>query len=231
MAPSPISAVAVDLDDTLYPESDFVFGGYRTVSEVVEGHYGISIFAALCARFMAGERGDLFTPTLRDLGCYEGESQVVELVQVYRTHAPLLRPFPDVVPALYEMRRRVGMGLISDGMAAVQHRKLQALALAHYFAAVVITDERGREYWKPHPWGYRECARLLGCPPAEMAYIGDNPAKDFHAARALGMFTIRVRRTGTLYGDIDPQPGHEAHVEVSDFAEAVSTALLKSGAG
>lgn len=227
----PISGVAFDLDDTLYPEREFVLGGYRAVAKAVSDSHGIDIFELLRERFLSGERGDLFTPCLKQAGCYGGETQVLELVKTYREHQPSLRPYGDVRPALERVRGKVPLCLISDGWAAVQRRKLAALDLECYFDVVLITDELGREYWKPHPRAFREAASRLGRNTEEMIYIGDNPLKDFCTARSLGMSTIRVRRPETIYGAIEPAQGYEADLEVSTLAEAVGEVLprLKGG--
>ena len=223
--------MAIDLDDTLYPERAFVFSGYRAVGEHVRSKWHVDILPRLTERFLRGERGDLFTPSLKEANCYSGEGQVLELVRIYREHIPALQPFDDVPAALDLLYAKVPLCIISDGWAAVQRRKLAALALERYFDAVVITDEKGREYWKPHRWGYEQAAHRLGCAAEQLVYIGDNPLKDFRTPRLLGMTTIRVRRPDTFHAAVEPAPGFEADVEVPTFAQAVAQILprLKDG--
>lgn len=214
-----ISAVAFDMDDTLYPERAFVFSGYRAVSEAVEAELGFPIYDELVKLFQGGRRGDLFTPVLaRHLGTVE-ESYVKSLVAVYRAHRPVIAPFPEAVAVLEEIRGRYRMALISDGIEAVQQRKLDALGLRPLFEAIVMTDAFGREFWKPHPLPFKDCARRLAVASAQMVYVGDNPAKDFITARQLGSRTIRVRRPGTLHAEIRLPPAQEADVTVETLSE------------
>jgi len=225
MTGKPIAAVAIDMDDTLYAERDFVFSGYRAAADHVQRRHGADILEHLTRRFDAGERGDLFTPSLQDAGCYADEAQVLELVGLYREHQPAIEPFDDVVAALDALRGKTPLCLITDGWAAVQRRKLTALGLEGYFDAVLITDDKGVEYWKPHPWSYEEAARQLGCDITGLVYVGDNPNKDFCTPRKLGMSTIRVRREGGLHAAVEAAPGFEADLETPTFAAAVAEIL------
>ncbi len=160
-----IRAVAFDMDDTLYPERAFVFSGYRAVSEAVEAELGFPIYDELVDLFQSGRRGDLFTPVLaRHLGAVE-ESYVKRLVAVYRAHRPVIAPFPEAAAVLEEIRGRYRMALISDGIEAVQQRKLDALGLRPLFEAIVMTDAFGREFWKPTPCPSRTAPAGSPSPP------------------------------------------------------------------
>lgn len=214
-----IRAVAFDMDDTLYPERAFVFSGYRAVSQAVEAELGFAIYDDLVALFQSGRRGDLFTPVLaRRLGAVE-ERYVKRLVAVYRAHSPKIAPFPEADSVLKEIRERYRTALISDGIEEVQERKLDALDLRRHFEAVVMTDAFGREFWKPHPLPFKDCARRLAVDTAQMVYVGDNPAKDFITARRLGSRTIRVRRPGTLHFETALPAAREADVTVETLSE------------
>jgi putative hydrolase of the HAD superfamily len=218
-----IYAIAFDLDDTLYLERDFVFSGYNAVGTYVKEVYGRNISNVLERRFLAGERGDLFTPALQEVGLYRDEEQVKSLVSIYRVHCPVITPFEEVIPLLEQLSRVVGLALISDGIAAVQQRKLHALGIERYFGVVIFTDEWGRDFWKPHSHPFLECVKGLKCEPHEVVYIADNPAKDFITARALGMYAIRLRRKGALHELLDPKQGFEPDAEFPNLKEAIKS--------
>ena len=194
-----IKAVVFDLDDTLYPEETFVFSGYRAVSEVVLARWGIAIFDELVTAFRAERRGDLFTPVLQRHLPKVDETMVQGLVEAYRGHRPSIEPFPEAEAVLHGAKRHYATGLITDGIAAVQERKLEALGFKPLFDAVVLSGAYGRAHWKPDPLPYELCAQQLALPAPALVYIADNPVKDFITARKLGMKTIRVRRPGTLH--------------------------------
>jgi len=199
-----IKAIAFDLDDTLFPEVEFVYSGYKAVADEVERQLGFTIYRDMVEQFESGFRGDVMTPALRKYDPSIEESYVQQLVQVYRGHQPNISPFPEVRQLLNSLKDKFRLALISDGYLEVQKRKLQALDLAEYFDAVVFSDQWGRDYWKPHTRPFEECARLLTVEPLEIIYVGDNPRKDFHGARILGMHTARVRRPDGLYQELEP---------------------------
>jgi putative hydrolase of the HAD superfamily len=59
----------------------------------------------------------------------------------------------------------------------------------------------------------------FGGPAYTYVYVGDNPAKDFVGARALGWRTIRIRRAAGEHSLVEAQPGYEADQEIADLGE------------
>ena len=221
-----IRAIIFDLDDTLYPEAGFVHSGYKAVSDAVNRRWGFEIYDELVDLFQAGHSGDRFTPVLKRHMGTVSESYVKELVEVYRGHEPQITPFPETREILDTLRATHDLALISDGYLDVQARKLDALEMRYYFEPVIFTDTWGRDFWKPHPRAFEECARLLALDPAAMVYVGDNPSKDFVAPKKMGMRTVRVRRPGTLHHREDHPPELEADDQIASLAEL--PALLPS---
>ena len=212
-----------DLDDTLFPEIDFVFSGYRAVSEKVFEDFSVDIEPILRARFLRGERGDLFTPSLAEKGVDPGEPYVKTLVDTYRTHAPQLSMYVDATALLTALAQaNCRLGVVTDGWEQVQARKVKALNLASQVDAVVLTDAiGGRPTWKPDPAGYRTCLDELDAAPDDAVFVGDNPMKDFVGARRVGIASVRVRRPVTECFNAAPAPGNEADTEVSSLAEVL----------
>src|SRR5438874_2051717 len=100
-----IQAVVFDLDDTLYPEIEFVYSGYRAVSNAVHQQLGFPIVNELVNLFETGKRGDLFTPVLKTRLDTVTEEYVRELVAVYRQHRPTIVPFPEARDVLDSLKR------------------------------------------------------------------------------------------------------------------------------
>jgi putative hydrolase of the HAD superfamily len=217
-------AVVFDLDDTLYPEAAYVRSGFRAVAEEAARHYGVpaaEAYAELERLFEDGVRGDTFDRWLR---AREIDGNSAELVAAYRAHTPTLEPFPEV-PALLGRLRAAGfaLGMLSDGEPAIQYGKLDALGLREAFDATLVSGELGRDAWKPSPRGLLALLERMNAEPGEAVYISDNPAKDFKAAREAGMKSIRVRRPGGIYSDLEPQaPDYAPDEEVRSLAEAES---------
>ena len=216
------------MDDTLYPEADFVRSGHRAVAERVWQDLRVDIEPELRRRFSAGQRGDLISTVLADLGvATPGEDYVGDvLVPTYREHVPAIRPHVETVPVLTELRARgYRLALLSDGWAAVQRRKLAALGLAGFFDEIVITDELGRDAWKPSPVGFKRILTAMGVSGGDALYVSDNPLKDFAGPHRLGMRTVRIVRPGTEHGDaLAPAPEHQAQGVIRALSELLAPA-------
>lgn len=215
-------AILFDLDDTLFPERDYVLSGFRAVAAWAAQRCALdpaAAFGELRALYAAGVRGDTFNRWLDARGL-AGALPIAELVGVYRDHEPDLAPFPEVPALLAELGGRHRLGLVSDGYLGVQQRKLAALGLRPHFQAVVFSDQLGRAHWKPSRLPFETALAQLGVAPADSVYVGDNPLKDFLGARELGAGTIWVRRPDGEYADRQPPtPRHEPDITVGALAE------------
>jgi putative hydrolase of the HAD superfamily len=210
-------AVLFDLDDTLYPEREFVDGGFRAVGRFLAPHVGRSlptIVRRLRALHDRDGRGRLFDTLLAELGRPHDPDLVLAALLAYRTHHPHLTPFPDVAETLDRLRKGdMATGLVSDGLSAVQARKLASLpAVARRLDIIVMTEELGPANAKPSPVPFRVACLALGVAPERAVYVGNDPRKDFAGARAAGLATIR---TGQL-----PDEGGRTIVRVEDGIDA-----------
>ena len=189
-----------DLDDTLFSEADYVESGLRAAGALVDAEApGPEAAGAFLVALWRRERArDAFQQLLRARGLEE-DGWLARLKEAYRSHRPQLRPREGVSEALGRLLDRgARLALLTDGDLEVQRRKWSALRMPFPFAPVVFTDEMGRPYWKPHPWGFE---RVMEAYPAtaRFFYVGDNPAKDFIAPNRLGWTTVMVRDGRNLH--------------------------------
>lgn len=219
-------AIIFDLDDTLYPERDFVIGGFRQVAKVVGKKLSVDSdagFNELTKMFDEGARGDTFNRWLR-MHDAETPEFVAECVAVYREHTPVITPYPEVKEVLRNLRTRAKIGLVSDGILEVQKRKLSALGLDDFLDAIVFSDEFGRGAWKPSTVPFEAVLKRLNCSPRGSVYVADNSSKDFFGPRQLEMATIRVKRAEGEYSDIKPEsPSYSADVTINNLSQLAST--------
>ncbi len=219
---SGVRAVLFDLDDTLFPEMDFVRSGFRAVSRHLSSRLGVSegvMFESMLGVLAREGRGHVFDSVLRSLGA-EPTELVDVCVYLYRWHRPDIVPYADAIPVLRRLRDAgVRLGIVTDGMGAVQRGKIEALGLDPLVDAVVCSDLLGPEKWKPSGEAYRVALSLLGARPEESAYVGDNPVKDFVWPNAAGMLTIRIRRGTGSSADLEGVPDSgRARLEVESLA-------------
>jgi putative hydrolase of the HAD superfamily len=184
----------IDLDDTLYGESDYVRSGLRAVSPTIARLSGAdpkSVREWMLARFERHGREAVFDHALDHFGVGPDPELVGELVAEYRSHRPDIRLYPGVAGVLRRLAETHTLALVTDGLPLMQRRKVEALELEDLFPARVYCWELGAP--KPAPDGYREALmRLPGSGPALV--IGDNPHHDMAAARELGLPCLRLRQ-------------------------------------
>lgn len=216
-----VCGVLVDLDDTLYPQADYLDAAWLAVAE--RGcRLGVNrerLLAALRAESAAGsDRGGLIDRALAAVDAPPA-LPVAELIAAFHASCPpCLTPFPGVSQALATLRRKVPVALVSDGNVTGQQRKLAALGLTNAFDAVVLSDQWGRTYRKPHPRPFQEALRLIDVPALEAVMIGDRPDKDIAGAAGAHLRAIRVHT-----GEYTTRPDHPATWRhASTFADAVT---------
>lgn len=225
--PPPLGVV-VDLDDTLYPQADYLAGAAATVATTAAaaGLDGPAVHAALTAELAAGsDTGGTIDRALLAAGVPAGQLPqfVPQLVAAFTGHIPdHLTPYPGVERALRELAGAAPLACLTDGHPAIQRAKLAATGLGRLLPVVVITDELGgRAARKPHPAGLLEVARTLGLPAGRLLVIGDRPGKDVAGAAAVGAVAIRIRQ-GEYASTPDSPPGWAT---VATFPEAADLAL------
>lgn len=217
-----IKSVIFDLDDTLYNERDFVIESFKKVCRYLSKKYDLKYEDLLYKTIEILEqkgRGEIFNELCE---FYSLQESVANLVDLYRGAKPNIKLYSDGEYILNILSGHYKIGLITDGMAKVQWNKIEALGIEKYFQKIIVTDDFGREFWKPHRFAYDEMLMYFECFPHEAIYIGDNPNKDFIGAREVGINTIRIIRE---YGDhmkTKLNKEFEADYIISDLKEVMN---------
>ena len=200
--PAASRGVILDLDDTLYARETFVKSGFVAVARYVLTAYGVPMGDALdtlrAAQVNAASIGREFQAlcVAHDLG-----DRVLELRDVFRAHAPILR-LPRTAVAVLGHLRATGWRVVvlTNGLPAVQRRKVAALGIAPLVEAVLYADEIAPG-GKPHPEVFDAALSQLGLTPDRCVCVGDNIVCDIAGARACGLRTVWLRQAGTPAGD------------------------------
>lgn len=218
MCLNPLRVIVFDVDDTLYLERDYIRSGFRAVGEMIEHVFDCAGFESECIRlFTDGVRGRIFNTALENLDLPNDSNQVTRLVNFYREHTPSIELLDDARDLLDSCVGKVEMAAISDGPLLAQKQKVGTLALHAWTNHVVLTDQWGREYWKPHKRAFLHIENVFQASGSECVYVGDNPLKDFEAPRSLGWQTIRIRRPGSLHEYARIAPECRVNLEVTDL--------------
>jgi putative hydrolase of the HAD superfamily len=187
--------VVFDLDDTLYPEREFVRSGFQAISRYVEHKCGAVIFERLWSLFKLGSE-DPIGDVLRHSQLSHDKR---ELVDICRNHAPNLSIDTRMIRLLKQLQQADHpLGLLTDGRSLTQRNKIAALGLEHLFGEIVISEEFGSA--KPDVRNYQYFEACFARRPC--VYVGDNLAKDFVTPNRLGWQTVGVMDRGQ---NIHPQ--------------------------
>lgn len=171
-------------------------------------------------------REEYRTPTSREritmvLNHLKIEIPEEALAELSRIIAELVLEYPPtliegVPEVLAKFAPRYPLGIISDtGYAPgkVLREVLRRNNILHYFQTLTFSDEIGNA--KPHPLVFRQTARGLGIPVAELLHVGDLEHTDVYGAKALGAWAV-------LFGNV-----LEGNESIADFS--VQTYLQFTG--
>jgi len=200
-----IRAVCFDLDDTLLDCSGAARAAFfDALGPGADFALWLSIAETHYARFSRGEVGfarmhlERMTQFLR-LSGQPGDPAELEQRRAARL-VERYAIFPDARPCLDTLRSAgLALGVITNGDAAEQRRKLATVGLADRFDAVVISGEVGAA--KPDAAIFAHACGLLGARPDEALHVGDRLDLDARAAAAAGLTGVWLDRRGLAAGD------------------------------
>lgn len=197
-----VKAIIFDLDDTLISEKEYIKSGYHHISEVIEKGFDINktqIFNDLMALFTQSPQ-NIFNRFYDKYDIKYSEEMIIALVNEYRAHFPDIQFYDDVRRFLNGLRKtKIKIGIITDGYAVAQRQKLKAVEADKYFDEIIVTDEIGRDYWKPHPRAFELMKDKMEVDFEEMIYVGDNPEKDFYISTVYPIKTVRIMRKDLVH--------------------------------
>jgi len=219
----PPLAVTLDLDDTVFAQRVYLDEAWRAVAAAAGRHSipGQPLRVALAEIAAEGsDRGRIIDRALARCGVEALPGLVADLVAAFRGFRPASLPaYPGVPERLRELREYLPVGCITDGDPSIQRAKIAALGLGQAFDTIVISDEIGRQFRKPHAAPFRAALSALGVAPEDAIHVGDRPEKDIAGPHRLGMRAIRVR-TGEYAGAPDGTPPPD--FAFSDAASALA---------
>lgn len=107
--------------------------------------------------------------------------------------------YPEVPDVLEQLHPRFQLAVLSnfDGRLRLI---LQHLGIAKFFEHIFISSEIGAD--KPDPEIYRRALKLIDLNPNEALHVGDDPERDWGAARAAGLSIFRLDRPTNSLRDL-----------------------------
>lgn len=107
--------------------------------------------------------------------------------------------YPEVREVLEALAPRFELAVVSNFDGRLRFI-LQHLTISRYFRHVFLSSELGAD--KPNPFIYQRALELSGFLPDEVVHVGDDPQRDWAAARAAGLEVFQLERPGNSLRDL-----------------------------
>jgi len=197
------SAVAFDLDGTLYPNFSLYI---RLVPFILKNHRLLIALDKARTRLRNSDRDSAGKPESSGTDFYEIQARLMGEILgedtetarekterlIYRGWEPHFKNidlFPHARETLDAFRKAgIRMGLLSD---FPPKNKLENLKIAQYWDEVVCSEESG--HLKPDSTPFLELAKRMNMPPELILYVGNSVSYDVEGAGRAGMKTALIR--------------------------------------
>jgi len=207
---SKIKAVLFDIDDTLYDrkqaqleifkiiKNDFkdVFAGID--NDMVAIAFWEADRLSTEAFFATGSaesiRLDRFKIFLKMLNLDDEAAGDISAVYI-SSLAGMKTEVKGASLVLNHLNGKYQLGIISNGLADTQYRKLEAIGARKFFDCILISETVGIQ--KPDPGIYWQAGSSLGKQPSECLYVGNSYNIDILGASEAGMITCWFNPRGT----------------------------------
>lgn len=226
--------VLLDADDTLF---DFYraetyalettmssFGYDEPVSDYMERFRAIN--TQVWREYETGESTSAQIRVKRFVLLLDELGQSFDPEEVSATYVEHLGEATFLVPGARELleslRLQVPMGLVTNGISAVQRSRLARSGLGDYFSAIVISDELGIQ--KPDPGIFRAALDRVGATATDrVVMVGDGLHSDIRGAINVGIDSCWFNLRGK-----PAEPGIQPTYTVATIAEVRSVLGVQS---
>ena len=109
--------------------------------------------------------------------------------------AAICEPLPGAIELLNALKGKTTLGIITNGLARLQHKRIEHTGLEGRFACLVISEEFGQA--KPSPAIFEYTFELLGNPPKnQILMVGDTLSSDVLGGINAGIDTCWLQHPG-----------------------------------
>ncbi len=140
---------------------------------------------------------DEVAPSLPDLD----RDNFFEIAYEHFAEADVWRSYPETIDVLEQLRSRYQVAVVSsfDGRLRMI---LEHLGLSKYFSHIFISSELGVD--KPDPEIFRRSLKFATLEATDVLHVGDDPERDWKAARAAGLSVFQLERPKNSLRDLLP---------------------------
>ena len=225
---APARVIFLDLDGTLLDDSTHQEVLVRTCEEVAATEPGLdgtqlaeankrvweSFWPQVGNDFMLGAIDgvsvslEAWRRTLQACGCRDESVAQYAARALGRLGRETYRLFDDALELLTAAKKaHVPLALITNGASDTQRDKIRALCIEGWFDSIVISGEVGVA--KPDPRIFELALDRLAAKKEATWHVGDSLASDVAGAKAAGLTSIWLNRTGIIRTESDAEPDIE----------------------
>jgi putative hydrolase of the HAD superfamily len=146
-------------------------------------------------RFLVNHVLNEVAPATKDLD----RDNFFELAYEHFAEPGVWNLYPDVVETLQALHGRFELCVVSnfDGRLRVI---LEHLGVSKYFRHIFLSSELGAD--KPDPLIFQRAITLVGFLPNELLHVGDDPKRDWTAAKKAGLKVFKLDRKKNSLRDL-----------------------------
>jgi putative hydrolase of the HAD superfamily len=145
---------------------------------------------------------ELVDVVLRDLAPSLSEldrDNFFEIAYEHFAEAGVWQLYPEVADVLEKIRRHFQLAVVSnfDGRLRMI---LEQLGISKFFTHVFVSSEIGAD--KPDPEIFRRALTFIHLPADQVLHVGDDPNRDWKAARSAGLAVFKLDREKNSLRDL-----------------------------
>lgn len=200
-----------DLDDTLFDHSEAYTNGlvdtihqFHSLLEIGHSEF-IQTFTKhnhlLWPRFSSNELNFhefsliRIKNTLKELNVLAEKDISLKFVKTFQSsYLERISPYQKLNEFLFELSRRVGLGIVTNGTVLNAFEKVDRLGLGSIFpdTSVIVSEKFGLP--KPNLEIFQHALNVFGSTADKTLFIGDNYFTDILGAKSLGLDTVWINR-------------------------------------
>jgi putative hydrolase of the HAD superfamily len=155
-------------------------------------------------RALVGRVFDQVAPSLSEFD----RDNFFEVAYEHFAEAGVWKLYPEVLEVLEQLRERFQLAVISNFDGRLRFI-LQNLGISKYFAHVFISSELGAD--KPDPEIFRRALKIMHLDANEVLHVGDDPERDWKAAKLAGLSVFRLDRPRNSLRDLPSWVGRDSN--------------------
>ena len=189
-----LKAILFDMDNTLIDFTKLKLKSCEAAVDAMNLKNALPILFEVYDKYGIEEQHIFEKFLLRIKGKIDYRTVARGVIAYRKAKEAYLKPFPNVIPTLLELRKKYKLAIISDAPRINAWMRLVTTNLDEFFDMVITAADVRKT--KAFSAPFRAALRALKVSPNEAMMVGDRIERDIKPAKALGIKTCYAK-----YGD------------------------------